>query len=200
MTGIKEILARSEVQTILLACFLMGASHGLLISFYSIHLEEHQIPKSLMGWLWSTGVLAEVVLFWHMSELSKRFSLRNMYLLATGAAVLRYLLIAWCTSSLVVLFGAQVMHALTFGLFHAASITYIHRHFGEEHQTQGQALYIVVSFGAGGSVGTMLTGYLWNNMGGSMLFSLAAAASALAFVFCFFGLHRTLSTTSPSIS
>lgn len=197
ITGIKNILARREVKTILFACFLMGASHGLLISFYSIHLEDHQIAKSLMGWLWSAGVLAEVVLFWYMSHLSRRFSMRHMYLLAMGVAVIRYLMIAWCTGSLILLFAAQLLHAISFALFHAVSIAYIHRHFGHEHQTQGQALYIVVSFGAGGSMGTMLTGYLWSNLGGSMMFTMASAAAAIALIVSWFGLtHDTVASAT----
>lgn len=188
--GLKAILARREVQVILAACFLTGASHGLLISFYSIHLEDHHVAKSLMGWLWSIGILAEIVLFWYMTQLSQRFSLRNLYLLAMATAVVRYLLIAWLADSIPVLMIAQLMHALTFAVFHAVSIAYIHRHFGAEHQTQGQAIYIVVSFGAGGSVGSMLTGFLWNRLGGEILFTAAALVSGMALLIAWRGLSK----------
>lgn len=179
-----DILRRSEVRALFAACLLIGAAHGFLISFYSIHLDERGIAKSAMGWLWSAGIVAEIVIFWFMSRLSGRYSLRSLYLFAIGAAVIRYLLIGWVTMSMTVLFLAQLMHAFTFGIHHATSIAYVHRHFGITHQTKGQALYIVATFGIGGSIGTLLAGVLWDGLGGNWLFTLASAASALAWLIC----------------
>lgn len=187
-SGIGAILRRSEVRALLVGCLLIGAAHGLLLSFYSIHLDEHGIAKSAMGWLWSLGVLAEIVLFWCMPQLSGRFRLRSLYLFAMACAVVRYLMIGWGTASLAVLLLAQTMHAFSFGLHHAVSIAYIHRHFGEAHQTQGQALYIVFTFGIGGSLGTLLAGIFWSRLGGSWMFTLASLVSLLALWLC----HRHL--------
>ncbi len=187
-SGIGAILRRSDVRALLVGCLLIGAAHGLLLSFYSIHLDEHGIAKSAMGWLWSLGVLAEIALFWCMPQLSGRFRLRSLYLFAMACAVVRYLMIGWGTASLAVLLLAQTMHAFSFGLHHAVSIAYIHRHFGEAHQTQGQALYIVFTFGIGGSLGTLLAGLFWSRLGGSWMFTLASLVSLLALWLC----HRHL--------
>lgn len=186
--GVGAVLRRSEVRALLAGCLLIGAAHGLLLSFYSIHLDEQGIAKSAMGWLWSLGVLAEIVLFWYMPQLSGRFHLRSLYLFAMACAVVRYLMIGWGTASLLVLLLAQTMHAFSFGLHHAVSIAYIHRHFGEAHQTQGQALYIVFTFGIGGSLGTLLAGVFWSRLGGSWMFTLASLVSLLALWLC----HRHL--------
>lgn len=188
--GVGAILRQTEVQALFIGCLLMGAAHGLLHGFYSIHLDEHGIAKSTLGWLWALGVMAEILLFWFMPNLSRRFRLRSMYLCAMGVAVVRYLMIGWGTSWLAVLVLAQLMHAFTFGVHHAVSISYVHRLFDPAHQTQGQAFYIVFTFGIGGSLGTLLTGFLWSSLGGNWLFTLASLAALLALLVCWRGLKE----------
>lgn len=57
-----------------------------------------------------------------MSSLMRRFSLRQILLASFSAAVLRFMLIGWCVSSLYGLLFAQLLHSLTFGACHAAAI------------------------------------------------------------------------------
>lgn len=182
--GLMAILQRHEVRALFAGCLLIGAAHGLLIGFYSIHLDEHGVSKSAMGWLWTIGVFAEIVLFWYMAHLTERFRPRSLYLFAMCCAVVRYLMIGWGTDFMWVLVLAQVMHAFTFGIHHAVSISYIHRNFGQAHQTKGQALYIVFTFGVGGSLGTLISGVLWNRLGGDWMFTLASVVSLLALLIC----------------
>lgn len=194
--GLQIVLFRREVVALLCGCLLMGAAHGLLMGFYSIHLDEHEVPKRAMGWLWSLGVLAEIMLFWYMSHLTGRFRLRSIYLFAMLVAVVRYLMIGWCANWMGVLIVAQLLHAFSFAAHHAVSIAYIHRYFGADHQTQGQALYIVFTFGMGGSLGTLLTGWFWNDLGGNWMFTVASAASLLALLICW----RWLKEPSSALS
>jgi PPP family 3-phenylpropionic acid transporter len=56
---------------------------------------------------------------------------------------------------------AQCLHAASFGSFHVAGVELVRRHFGLAHQGQGQALYSAFSFGAGGALGALASGVLW---------------------------------------
>jgi PPP family 3-phenylpropionic acid transporter len=78
-----------------------------------------------------------------------------------------------------VLLFAQVLHAATFGAFHAASIGYVHKLFRGRLQSRGQAIYGSISFGVGGAIGALASGYAWDLWGPALTFTLAAA-SALA--------------------
>ncbi|SFM93203.1 MFS transporter, PPP family, 3-phenylpropionic acid transporter [Formivibrio citricus] len=194
--GLREILYRREVMALLGGCLLIGAAHGLLMGFYSIHLDEHHVAKRAMGWLWSLGVVAEIGLFWCMTHLTGRFRLRSLYLFAMSVAVVRYLMIGWGADWMTVLVAAQLLHAFTFAVHHAVSIAYVHRFFGAAHRTQGQALYIVFTFGIGGSLGTLLTGWFWNDLGGNWMFTMASLVSLLALVICW----RWLKDTAEALS
>jgi PPP family 3-phenylpropionic acid transporter len=83
---------------------------------------------------------------------------------------------------------AQLLHAATFGVYHGAAIQLIHRYFRGRHQGRGQALYSSLSFGAGGAVGALYSGYTWASGGGVFSFGAAALVSAAALLFAWRGL------------
>jgi len=95
--------------------------------------------------------------------------------------VLRFLIIGWGISSLGWVLFAQILHAATFGSFQAAGIEVIHRLFRGKHQAKGQALFASLSFGAGGTLGGLYSGYTWDALGPQLTFSIAAACAAIAF-------------------
>jgi PPP family 3-phenylpropionic acid transporter len=174
-----NILRRPEVAALLGACFLMTIAHGPLYAFFSIYLVDHGYSKAAVGWMWNFGVIAEILVFLLMPQMLRRYSLSGILLLCFAATVLRFLMIGWGVGSAPVLFAAQLLHGLSFGAYHAAAVTAIHRWFQGAHQVRGQAIYLSVSFGAGGVLGSMLSGLGWESIGPAWTFS-AAAFAALA--------------------
>ncbi|BBN87127.1 MFS transporter [Azospira sp. I09] len=171
---VSTILAQPRVRALLGACFLMSAAHGALYLFYSIYLADHGYSKTLVGSLWFLGVIAEIGVFFFMARLLRRFSLRQVLLASFAAAVLRFLLIGWGVDSLSVLLGAQLLHGLTFGAYHAAAIAAINRWFPGRCQARGQALYSSLSFGAGGLLGGLVSGWTWDGLGNAATFGIGA--------------------------
>lgn len=172
--SVASILAQPRVRALLAACFAMSAAHGALYIFYSIHLADHGYSKAEVGGLWALGVVAEILLFLLMPRLTRRFSLRAILLASFAAAVLRFLLIGWGVGSLAVLVFAQLLHGLTFGSYHAAAIAAINCWFPGQSQARGQALYSSMSFGAGGLLGGLISGWTWDWIGSGWTYSLGA--------------------------
>ncbi|AUL99473.1 MAG TPA: MFS transporter [Pseudothauera hydrothermalis] len=173
--SLRQVLARAEVRALLGACFFMSAAHGALYVFYSIHLVDNGYGKALVGWMWTLGVVAEIVVFLFMPRLMKRYTLRAMLLVSFTAAVLRFLLIGWGVGSLALLVLAQLLHGATFGAYHAAAIAAINQWFPGKLQSRGQALYGSLSFGAGGMFGGLLSGLTWDAIGSAWTYSLGSA-------------------------
>ncbi|MFN3984407.1 MAG: MFS transporter [Rhodocyclaceae bacterium] len=192
-----ETLRRPEVRALLGACFLMAAAHGALYVFYSIHLVAYGYDTSLVGWMWTLGVVAEIGVFLFMPKLMRRFSLRAILLFSFAAAVLRFVLIGWGAHSLVLLLVAQLLHGATFGAYHAAAISLINQWFSGPLQSRGQALYGSLSFGAGGMLGGLLSGFTWDAVGAGWTFTLASVFAAWGFVVLQRGLTRP-AIQSPS--
>jgi PPP family 3-phenylpropionic acid transporter len=174
-----EILRQPRVRALFASCFAMSAAHGALYIFYSIYLADHGYSKSLVGGLWSLGVLAEIAVFYYMSRLMRRFGLRSILLASFAAAVLRFLMIGWGVESLTVIVLAQLLHGLTFGAYHAAAITAVNGWFPGRSQARGQALYSSLSFGAGGLLGGLLSGWMWDGIGAALTFTLSAVFALL---------------------
>ena len=184
-----ETLRRPEVCALLGACFFMAAAHGALYVFYSIHLADLGYSKSLIGWMWALGVIAEIGLFLVMPGLAKRFGMRMILMVSLAAAVLRFLMIGWGGGSLLLLLVAQLLHGVTFGAYHAAAIAMINRWFPGRLQAHGQALYGSLSFGAGGMLGGLLGGFSWDAVGAGWTFTLGSVFAFVGLIWLLLGWH-----------
>ena len=172
--SLRAILRRSEVIAFFAACTFMTVAHGALYVFYSIYLVGHGYSKTVVGLMWMLGVLAEIVVFIAMPVLMRRFSLRAILLASFLAAAIRFAAIGWGVESLAILVAAQLLHAATFGSFHAASIAAVHRLFAGPLQVRGQALYMSICYGVGGMAGTLLAGATWDRLGAPLTFGISA--------------------------
>ena len=185
-----KTMLRPEVVAFLVACVLMQISHGPYYTFYSIYLEANGYSKSLIGMLWALAVLCEIGVFLLMQRLLLRVALRPILLASFFLAALRWLLIGLFPHHLSMLIIAQMLHAATFGAFHASAMQMVHRFFTGRHQHRGQAIYGSASFGIGGAVGSFYSGYTWTTLGPAATFGIAAAAAGAAFVVAFFLLKQ----------
>jgi PPP family 3-phenylpropionic acid transporter len=186
--SLSSILKRPEIIAFLSISFLVQLSHGPYYTFYTIYLEQHLYSRSLIGQLWALGVIAEVVIFLFMHKWLPRFGIRAVLLVSLLFSTVRWLLIGFFPDKLSLLLFAQLLHAASFGTFHAAAIAWVHQHFTGRNQGRGQALYSSVSFGAGGAIGSLFSGYLWLSPGPTITFSIAAIATLIAFIIGFYWL------------
>ena len=179
---VDEILRQPRVRALLGACFSMSAAHGALNIFYSIFLASHGYSQSVVGGLFSLGVIAEIIVFFFMSRLMRRFSLRRILLVSFSAAVARFMLIGWGVGSLAVLLFTQLLHGLTFGSCHAAAIAAVNQWFPGRTRARGQALYASLTFGAGGLLGGLVCGWSWDYLGGELTFALSSIYALLGLI------------------
>lgn len=180
--GLCSLLGRRDIRAFLGACFLGQAAHGTYYAFYSIYMESSGYSSTLIGQLWSLGVVAEILVFLVMHRFLSRFSARDVLLASLLLSALRWLLIGFFPAHLGVVLVAQTLHAASFGTMHAASIHLVHRFFTGKVQGRGQALYSSLSFGAGGAVGSLYSGALWESAGPALTFGLSALVALAAYL------------------
>ena len=183
--GMWQIIKKPEVLAFLAVNILLQVAHAPYYVFYSIYLKHYHYSATVTGLLWALGVLAEIVLFAYMSRLLKHCTLRAVLLLSLALATGRWLMIGWCPDYLGVLIFAQLLHAATFGGAHVAAIHLVHRYFGDRHQGKGQALYSSLSFGLGGMLGSLYSGYYWESLGPRFVYTMAAISCGIAFVIAY---------------
>ena len=89
--------------------------------FLSVLLRDRGISLTVVGEVFTLGVVAETVALWQFERFRRRFSLRHLLALAFAFASLRSLLTASAGSALVIA-ALQLLHAFTFGVYWAASV------------------------------------------------------------------------------
>lgn len=189
--GFFSYLQQRPIGVFYLAVMLMQISHGPYYTFLSVYLTELGYSRSAVGWLWSLGVLAEIGLFIYMPKLLLRFSLRHVLLASFALAAVRWLALGYLADQLLCLIVIQILHAATFGSFHAAAMQFVQRQFPSNRQGQGQALYVSLS-GVGAAIGALYAGYMWSAAGAAGTFAVAAGAATMALIIVWMGLteHR----------
>lgn len=164
-------------KALLAAGFCMAAAHGTLYTFLTLHLERAGYGGTMIGLLWTLGVLAEIAVFLYLPALFRRYSLSGILVFSFACAALRFAAIGWGADFLWILVPAQLLHAATFGSFHAASVAAVHRVFPDEAHGRGQALFSSVCYGGGGGAGALMAGWAWEAAGPGLAFSLSALAA-----------------------
>ncbi len=175
-----QLLKHPAIIALFFICFLMQVSHGPYYTFYSIYLEQQGYTHYLIGQLWALGVIAEVGTFLVMHRLLTRFHLNHLLMISVGLTGIRWLLIGYYVESLTILLFAQLLHAASFGMYHGVVMQLIRQTFADCHQGKAQALYSSLSFGAGGAVGSLISGYTWENAGSQISYLWAALICLVA--------------------
>ncbi|THB69396.1 MAG: MFS transporter [Gammaproteobacteria bacterium] len=179
---LKSTVFNKNVIVFFIVGLFLQASHGPFYAFFTIFLQENGHATDMIGELWAIGVVAEIVIFLLIHRMIPYFGARNLMLLALAAAVLRWWMTGAFASSMLMIALSQLLHAGTFGIFHAVAMKLIHSFFPGKYQGRGQALYTAICMGAGVALGNYFSGLLWNRIGGEGVFYLASGAAAVAFV------------------
>lgn len=187
--GFLAQLLRPGVPAFFLCVCLMQLSHGPYYTFLTLHLERLGYERGFIGQMWALGVVAEIVLFLFMARILTRFSVRWVLAASFLLAALRWLLLGNLADHLGVLLFAQLLHAATFGSFHAAAIHFVQRSFGPNQQGQGQALYAALA-GTGGALGALYAGYSWESLGAAWTFAIASLVALAAAIIIALRLHE----------
>jgi len=164
-----------------IAGLLLQVSFGPYYSFFGLYVLQLDYPGIAVGGFMVIGVIAEVGIFIAAGKIFKHSSIKQLLVISLLLTALRWYLTAISADSLILLALAQVLHAAGFGLYHSASMQFIQRHFAQNQQNRGQAIYISGVYGVGGALGAYLAGIYWlDGQGAEHSFTLAAIASLIA--------------------
>ena len=118
----------------------------------------------------------------------KRFRYETVLILSFAAAILRWSGL-WVAESTVAILALQLLHAITYGTFHMASILYIDMLTPKASKTLGQAVNNAVTYGLGLMAGFFLSGALYEVVGARGLFAISGLVALLGgIVFCSYGM------------
>lgn len=141
--------------------FLMQVSFGPFYNFFTIYTTDHGISLEMSVWLWSFGVIAEILMFYFQGKLLMR-NLHALLWLTAFITAFRWMLVALFPNSLSILFASQSLHAFSFALFHTAAISVLFSLY--QARRLSQQFFFGISYGLGGFVGAMGAGLIYQYM------------------------------------
>ena len=155
-----------------LACVsLLQGAHAAYYGFSALYWQEAGYSASTIGYLWSLGVVAEVVVFTLSNRLFRRFSARDLLLLSAVSGLARWGLMGW-TTDLPWLIVVQILHCGTFTVCHLAGMRYIAAR-KESEIIRLQAVYSAVAMGGSIALMTMVSGFLFQHLHNGLFWVMA---------------------------
>ncbi len=153
---------------------MLQGAHAAYYGFSAIYWQEAGYSASAVGYLWSLGVVAEVVIFALSKKVFRRFSARDLLLLSAVCGLIRWTLMGW-TTALPWLIVAQILHCGTFTVCHLAAMRYIAARQGSE-VIRLQAVYSAVAMGGSIAVMTVFAGFLYQHLHQGVFWVMALVA------------------------
>ncbi|SFV56097.1 Probable 3-phenylpropionic acid transporter [hydrothermal vent metagenome] len=154
--------------------FLMQVGFGGYYSFFTIYETSHGVSLEIVSWMWSFGVICEIAMLYFQGPLLQR-NLLTILKLSLLITVLRWLLLYLYPDSTTMIFASQSLHAVSFALYHTASISYVFTIYTQKKLAQ--QFFLGIAFGLGGSVGAMLAGQIY----GEYMFLIESIITLLSF-------------------
>jgi len=158
---------------------LMQVSFGAFYNFFTIYETDHGVSLDMTIYLWSFGVIIEIIMLYFQGPLMRR-NLLTLLQICAFATVIRWMLVWLFPTSLPLLFFAQSIHALSFALFHSAAISHLFALYSDKKLAQ--QFFSGIAYGMGGFVGAVSAGYIYEYWP-QQLFLSAAAVAFLSFLF-----------------
>lgn len=146
-----------------LAAFLGRIAMMAYYHFFSLYLEA-QFGVTRPGFLWVLGSFCEIPIIWYSSRIIRRFGVRWLFALGLLGVALRLLGMS-IAPSIWWIVPLQVLHALTYGACHCASVTFISRAAPAHMASSAQTIFSAVTIGLGGIVGGGVGGWIAQHHG-----------------------------------
>ena len=162
-----------------LSLFFMQMSFGGFYNFFTIYETAHGISLEMTSYLWSFGVICEILMLYFQAPLLKN-NLLSIIKFCVAITSFRWLLLYLYPDSLSITFLTQSLHAFSFGLYHSSVIIYLYNLY--ENKKLAQQFMYGVAYGLGGFIGALIAGAVY----GEYLFIYSALFSLISLFTLYF--------------
>ncbi|RPE02299.1 3-phenylpropionate MFS transporter [Candidatus Pantoea deserta] len=176
----RTLLRENSVWRFMLCVTLMQGAHAAYYGFSAIWWQQSGYSASVVGYLWSLGVVAEIIVFACSNRLFRRWRARDLLLLSGVCALTRWTLLG-ATVDLPWLIVGQILHCGSFTVCHLAAMRFIAARSGAD-VIRLQSLYSALAMGGGIAVMTMICGVLFAHLQGHLFWVMALVALPALFL------------------
>lgn len=169
---------------VMVLLFFGWMANSAYFSFFSLFLREYT-PIEKVNIQWALGALFEIPLMFLSGALLRRWGLKRLMIVTLAVLSLRLMLYAWLRDPML-LSLSQILHALSFGLFHSLSVAAVNRFVPAGRKALAMAIYSAFVRGGAAFVGSTLGGWISQQWGIPRLFFIyGLLVLPILIVFCF---------------
>jgi len=160
---LKALMSNSMPIAFVASALIQGA-HGFYYAFSAVAWRAEGISTGAVGWLWATGVAAEIVFFAVSARLLKSISPAMLLMLGGLVSILRWGVLA-LAPPLWALFALQGLHAFSFGASYLGFLRYAADATPERYGATAQAVNSALSGGLVLAGATYASGFAFSALG-----------------------------------
>jgi len=142
-----------------ISLFLMQLAFMPFYNFFLIYETAAGLSAQTTIYLWSFGVLFEIVMLYYQGPLFHKFKMIDLLIFTTSVTVLRWLIIYFFNDNLYLLYFSQALHAFSFGLYHSAAVRYLFIIYAQKKLAQ--QFFFGISYGLGAFIGSIAAGVIY---------------------------------------
>lgn len=159
-SGILTILKRPTFWPFLAITSLLQGAHAAYYGFGAVYWQDIGISEIYIGYFWSMGVVGEIFFLAFGKRFFGNISIATMFAIAALGSVIR-----WTTLGYAVDVGpimlSQLLHGVTFGVAHMASMRYMAERVAEEDAVATQSIYAALPFSLAIALLTFVSGLFY---------------------------------------
>jgi len=184
LSDFKILLRNKKLFSFLILVFLLRAPLSANFIYFPIFFKEAGGGETLLGIAMVISSGSEILFFQKSDRFFELLSVKRIFSLTAAFFCLRWLIIGlFPIPSVLVL--SQLLHGISFGLFHVTTVYYISHLVGKTFEATGQNLYAsTISIATVAS--SLSGGLIYDQLGGSNMYFIGAVISLLAGLGCYF--------------
>lgn len=184
--GIRVLIGQRNYVSFLLAMILQGMAMAGYVGFLGLQVLALGGTEQQVGLAWAISALMEIPIMYFGVRWFARYSYRRLILAACVGFTLVWTLVGLSMTPNQVIF-VVLGSGVCFGIFWVSAVGYANQAAPPGLSATAQALMGAAMAGLGWSLGSIIAGYLWDNMNGHAVFFTAAGMAFVAMLIFWLG-------------
>jgi oligosaccharide:H+ symporter len=161
--GLRELF-KVDFLLFLISAFLLTTASGGVNSFFSLYLNRIGATGGQIGFSWALAAVSELPVMLLSAVMLRRIGAEGLLVMAFLVFIVRWLLYSMIDVPVWALL-VQLLHGLSFAAFLVGGVTFVSERTPPGLSATAQAIYSTVTFGLASITGSMIGGYLYDNVG-----------------------------------
>lgn len=151
-------------RSLALLTFVYAIGNSICWGYRSLYLDSIHVPEHHIGQLWFLPIAAEILAFTHNNWLVARVGAPRLLLLGTLSGGIRWILLSY-VHSLPLVYAVEILHGVSFALYMTGFMEIIRHLIPARLSTTSQLLLSSSASGAGGAIGALAGGVMFDQLG-----------------------------------